>query len=260
MVLNASPLYASKIIKAGALLPDTKTLFAHWDGSLSVAENLAHLRQDNVFGKASRSRIEDILRIFSQRYLRDPAVIEALTTLVSKRVPSETLDPILYFHSAKADNLLRDAVTEILAPIQGRGDTEVTVDDFIRVLTKWVEEGKTAGEWSGPTIVRIAQGLLSALRDFGILEGASKKRISPMYLPVNAFCHIAFCLHQEQPSGMRLLVHPDWNLFFLSREAVERFFIEAHQHRLLEYHAVGRVIRITFPASSLQEYAHAIAE
>jgi hypothetical protein len=28
---SAPPLYSSKIIKAGALLADTKTLLAHWD-------------------------------------------------------------------------------------------------------------------------------------------------------------------------------------------------------------------------------------
>lgn len=34
-------LYSSKIIKAGALLADTKTLLAHWDESQPVADNLA---------------------------------------------------------------------------------------------------------------------------------------------------------------------------------------------------------------------------
>nr|MCU0977713.1 DUF1819 family protein [Pirellulaceae bacterium] len=51
-------LYSSKIIKAGALLADTKTLLAHWDDSLPVADNLAAVRRDNLFGKASRSRVE----------------------------------------------------------------------------------------------------------------------------------------------------------------------------------------------------------
>ena len=54
----------SKIIKAGALLADTRTFLAHWDKSLSETENLARFRQDNLFGKASRSRVEDILVIF----------------------------------------------------------------------------------------------------------------------------------------------------------------------------------------------------
>jgi hypothetical protein len=60
---SSSP-YSSRIIKAGALIGDTKTLLAHWDIRTSVDENLDRVRRDNVFGKASRSRVEDILAIF----------------------------------------------------------------------------------------------------------------------------------------------------------------------------------------------------
>ena len=63
----SSTVYTSKIIKAGALLADTKTMLAQWDDNLSVSENLSRFRRENIFGKASRSRIEDILRIFRQR-------------------------------------------------------------------------------------------------------------------------------------------------------------------------------------------------
>jgi hypothetical protein len=61
--------YTSKIIKAGALLADTKTLLSHWDESVSVPDNLQRVLRENVFGKASRSRIEDMVAIFRQRYL-----------------------------------------------------------------------------------------------------------------------------------------------------------------------------------------------
>lgn len=82
-----------------------------------------------------------------------------------------------------------------------------------------------------------------------------KKRLTPVYLPVESFVYIAFYLKRDQPSGERLLKNPEWQLFFLSRDSVERLFIEAHQHHLLEYQAAGSVIRITFPTDSLEEYA-----
>lgn len=47
------PPYTSKIIKAGALLADTKTLLSYWDVRASVRENLDRMRRENVFGKAS---------------------------------------------------------------------------------------------------------------------------------------------------------------------------------------------------------------
>src|ERR1700694_1714733 len=119
--VRTPPLYSSKIIKAGALLADTKTLLAHWDVATSVHDNLDRLRRENVFGKASRSRVEDILAIFRQRFVTEPELVRALVALVKDRLPAASLDMILYFHAARNDRLLHDAVTELLTPVQARG-------------------------------------------------------------------------------------------------------------------------------------------
>lgn len=257
---RSSAPYSSKIIKAGALIGDTKTLLSHWDASASVADNTDRIQRDNVFGKASRSRVEDILAIFRQRYLAEECVATALVALVRGKFPAAALERILYFHSARADLLLHDTVTEILVPLHEQGLVDINVQEFQRTLAKWVAEGKTTGHWSEPTITRIAQGLLSALRDFGVLQGAVNKKIAPSFLPTESFAYIVFYLKQHQPSGAKLLELPDWKLFFLSREGVERFLFEAHQRALLEYHVAGSVTRLTFPANTLEEYANVLAQ
>ena len=252
--------YTTKIIKAGALLADTKMLFAHWDAAASVRGNLDRFRRENLFGKASRSRVEDILAIFRQRYLADADVTNGLVALVKNRFSAEGLDRVLYFHAAKADPLLHDVVTEVLAPLHAQGRTEVTVTDIQEPLVQWVKEGRTTNRWSAPTLLRVVQGLMATLRDFGVLQGAVNKQIAPTYLPVEVFAYVAFFLKQHQASGAKLMDAPDWKLFFLSHEGIERFLIEAHQHGLLEYHAAGMVTRITFPTKSLEEYANALTQ
>src|SRR6266478_1060471 len=137
--LRSSGPYSSKIIKAGALIGDTKTLLSHWDVGASVDENISRVRRDNVFGKASRSRVEDILAIFRHRYLTEQSVTKALVTLVQKRFPTAALEWLFYFHSARADRLLYDVVTEILVPLHARG---------------WVDINVHACQWSEPTIIR----------------------------------------------------------------------------------------------------------
>lgn len=112
--------------------------------------------------------------------------------------------------------------------MQARGLVHINVQDFQRPLAKWVNEGKTTAHWSEPTITRIAQGLLSALRDFGVLQGAVNKKIAPAYFPIESFAYLVFYLKQHQPSGAKLIELPDWKLFFLQREAVERLLFEAH--------------------------------
>jgi hypothetical protein len=256
----AADRYSSKIIKAGALLADTKTLLAHWDLETSARQNLDRIRRENLFGKASRSRVEDILAIFRQRYLTDDEVIKALVALVQDRLPAVALDRILFFHAAQADPLLHDVVTEWLAPRQSEGAVDIDVADVQRLLVGWGARGMTSGAWSDETTSRVAQGLLSTLRDFGVLQGAVHKRIAPAYIPVAAFAYVLFYLKQRQPSGAKLLEHPVWRLFFLPREGVERFLFEAHQQGLLEYHAAASVTRLSFPVMTLEEYAHVLAQ
>ena len=113
---SCSTPYTSKIIKAGALPADTKTLLSHWDVQETVRVNLDRLRRENVFGKASRSRVKNILAIFRQRYLREKPVTNALVVLVNHHFSSASLDRLLYFHSARADHLLHDISPSYSSP------------------------------------------------------------------------------------------------------------------------------------------------
>jgi hypothetical protein len=258
-VATGSP-YSSKIIKAGALIPDTKALFSAWNLEFSVNENLQRMRRENLMGKTSRSRAEDILAIFRQRYLDEENVARALATIVKRQSNGNTLDRILYFHAVRADTLLHDLVIEQLVPQWSRGVMEIDNNDVEATLKKWVEEGKTSTPWGKSTIRRVRQGALSTLRDFGVLQGAVKKCIAPAYLSVQAFAYIAFYLKQHQPSGAKLLDLVDWKLFFLPHDGTERFLLEAHQQGLLEYHVAGSVVRLTFPVETLEEYANVIIQ
>src|SRR5258707_15294903 len=132
---QSSP-YTSRIIKAGALIADTKTLLSHWDVDASVHENIRRVQRDNVFGKASRSRVEDVLAIFRKRYLTEKSVTKALVTLVRQKFPSPALEPLFYFHSARADQLLYDTVTEFLIPLRAQGLTDINVRDLQRFLAR----------------------------------------------------------------------------------------------------------------------------
>lgn len=252
-------IYTSKIIKAGALVADTKTLLVNWDTTLTVSENLDKFRQENLFGKASRSRVEDILTIFRQRYLTEEFVTKALITLVNCKFSAQGLNCILYFHATQSDRLLHDVVTNLLLSLHHLGRQDISVTDIKNWINQQIAQGKTQTNWSDTTITSCAREILSTLRDFGILRGASKKYLTPIYLPVQSFAYIALYLKQKQPSGEKLINATEWQLFFLSTKAVESFFVEAHQHRLLEYYAAGSIIRIEFPTDSLEEYANVIA-
>lgn len=259
-IATGAPIYTSRIIKASALLADTKALLHAWDLNASVEGNLARVKQANIFGKASRSRIEDILVIFRQRYFDDADVGAMLVTLASHPAGARWLDPLLYFFSAQNDRVLRDFVVDVLFPRSAAGFTDVDVNYVIYTLRQWVAEGKTTKPWGDATVERVAQGILATLRDFGVLRGAAKKQLAPVYLDPEPFALVAFWLQQQVRAGAAVVHSDEWRLFFLPVTGVERFLVEAHQHHLLNYLAAGAVVRIDYPASTLTEYAHVLLE
>ena len=189
--------YTSKILKTTAQLDDTKTLLAYWDEEIGIKDNFAKIRDQNILGKSSRSRIEDELRIFRQRYFFDPEVSSALSYFVKNNVPNEMLHPILFYFSAKADTLLYDTTTDILDSFTKQGRKFITVDETKQEIQKFVDDGKTTTRWSESTILRVARHLLATLRDFGMLDGEMKKKISSIYLPNEAFAFIALYLYND---------------------------------------------------------------
>ena len=257
---ETSAIYSSRIIKASALIPDTKILLGAWDLGRTVGENLERARHENIFGKASRSRIEDILVIFRQRYFDDPAVGAMLVTLVQRGAPPGWIDPLLYFYSLQNDRTLHDLVVDLLYTRQAAGFNDVPIDVIVRRLRTWVAEGMTTSAWNDVTTARVARGALATLRDFGILHGKATKYLSPLYLPTPVFALVALWLQQRVRSGERVLHSSEWRLFFLPIAGVERFFIEANQEHLLGYQAAGSIIRIDFPKDTLTEYAHVLLE
>ncbi len=253
-------IYTTKLIKATALLADTKTLLASWDLTRDVATNLDEARRSNIFGKASRKRVEDILNIFRQRYFEDEEVGQALVTLTQGNAPGQWIDPLLYYYSVKNDATLRDVVLQVVAPRSMKGYTDLTPEHVTRVVRDWIAEGKTTTSWGEETIERVVRHSIATLRDFGILKGKATKSITPLYLPVESFAFLAFEVWRNLRSGEKVLHNPIWDLFFLPTQGVERFFLEAHQERLLSYHAAGSVIRLEFPANSLVEVANVLVE
>jgi len=253
-------IYSSRILKAGALLDETKTLLSIWNESASIKANIVRFQHENILGKASRSRANDILTAFRQRYLVDERVMQSLILLIKGRYPADSINQILYFHTAMSDPLIHDFASDMLWSKYHRGLQEVSVDETREWIKKTISSGRTKEPWSEYTIRRSARGLTSALRDFGILRGLRNKRLAPIYVSIGAFCYIAFYLHSIGHYGKSLLESPEWRLFLLDPQDVEQHLIDAHQVHLLEYRAAGSVIRIDFPVGTMEDYCRVILE
>lgn len=253
---DSATIYTSRLQKAGAQLDDMRRLILEWDGGPGCAERLI---EANVLSHPSRTRSRDvIMRAFVPRYVdsNPPDLWKPLAILERGGWSLDHLRPLHYWAAASSEALLRDFVLEGLSRYHARGYREVGTEEVLAFLSRVPSERFPKGPWSEKVSLRVAQGLLSALRDFGLLEGAAKKRLTPVYLPVKTFAMLAFLRFAAGLRGRAMLGDTCWRLFFLGEQAAERLFLEAHQQKLLSYYAAGSAIRIEFPVLDIEEYAH----
>lgn len=237
-----------------------RRLLLEWDGAPGCAERIIRA---NAVSAPSRYRVLDVVtRTFIPRFVQsEPADLwRAVRVLEQAHWPQGALLPIHYYAAAAAEPLLWDFVVEALNQKLAHGHPEVRVSDVLRFLDRSSDTRFQAARWSKEVSIRVARGLLAALRDFGVLSGAVKKRLTPLYLPPESFAFLARVRHELGSRGHPALRDECWRLFFLGETAVERLFLEAHQRKLLSYLAAGSVIRIDFPGASLEDYARELAQ
>lgn len=251
--------YNSRLQKGGALLEDMRLLVRHWQNT-GINGQQDTVVAENLLGKHSRARATDTLRrTFLPRFVngRPPQAWKILRELEDRNLPVEILRPVYYWITARSERLLYDFVgTELLHYSKSQTQSITTEDVCGWISSQLATCGK---RWSQTVTTKVARGVLATLRDFGILEGASKKHIAPVYLPVESFAYIAFALHQEAVSGPHLVQHRDWLLFLFSPPVVEHMFLEADRHGLLRFQAAGEIVRIDFPAINFEEMANVVA-
>lgn len=252
--------YTTRLQKGGALVADMRRLTLEWGEKAGRARELV---ASNATSSPSRLRARDVVtRTFIPRFVRStPADIwRPLAVLEHASWPQAALLPIHYYVTAASDALLWDFVTGPLAERQARGVLDVATRDVTRWLAGVPDAAFEKGRWTPTVQEKVARGALAALRDFGVLAGTVKKRLTPLYLPVESFAFLARVRREVGVQASAALHDAAWNLFFLSDTAVERFFVEAHQLGLLAYHAAGSLVRLDFPGSSLEDYACELVE
>jgi len=251
--------YNSRLIKGGALLEDMRLLVRHWEDSNSDYHGDVTLVND-LLSSCSSSRARDIFfQVFLPRFVNGSPrrALKIVRELEDRNVSIEILRPVYYWITARNERLLYDFVCDELLLRNQRQEQTVTTDSVVAWLkSRLTVCGKT---WSEAVTIRVAQGILATLRDFGILEGAAKKRVAPVYIPIESFAYIAFAIWKEGTTGSSLVNHNDWALFLFSPSVVERISLEADRHGLLRYQAAGGIVRIDFPFYNFEEMADAIA-
>lgn len=246
----------SRIIKGGAMLDDTRRLVESWDDSRTPDENLEAFRAENLLAKSSRKRAEDTLQILRQRFVDPgPHLVPTIRVLVRN---ARAFREACYYEAARNDELLAYVAEEILFDWRDRRRFSLTTEDVVRALLDRPPEPSVA-EWGEQTRVRVVHGVLSALRDFGVLEGKANKRIAPASLSVPGFVYILARLREQGLSTAETIDSSVWRRWLLEQRDVRALLLEADREGVIRFSDAGSVVRIDWHYDSLEEIARAVA-
>ena len=248
--------YSTRIIKGGALLEESRRFVESWDDELTTEINLEQFLTQNLLGKRSRSRAEDTIAILRQRFVEPgPEIIRALRSLT---IRADSFRDACYFETARNDELLAYTAAQALRRLRDRGGSMIRVSDLERELLERPPD-ETIRAWGQSTRTRVIHGLLSALRDFGVLAGRANKRIAPSHITFTGFVYVLGRLRQLTSSSHELVTSDTWGWWLLDDSQVRSQLLEADREGVLRYRDAGSTVRIDWRIDGLEEVVRAVA-
>lgn len=255
-----TPHYTSRLLKGGAALEDTRRVVELWDVTTDPETNLDRISKENQLGKTSRSRLDDVLnRVIRPRFVAPgPHIIPAMKGLLADH---RAFVEAAYFEASRSDDLLAVFAEGPLWEWWNEGRIGVTVNETANWLEMVAREGK-APNWTASVRTRTAQGLLSTLRDFGVLRGTTRsprKEFVPPAMSPRGFSYVAWREHERGSSSRALVYGSVWHRWLLDTPAVLSLFDQAARLGVLRFSSAGSMVRVDWLSASLAEVTGAAA-
>ena len=241
------------------MISEAYELLARWDFAASKRENLDRMEHENYIGASSSTWLRDVRKVLGRRL--DPEGRDrSLVTLAKGGCDADDWKPILLWHITRDEFLLRDFLINWLAVAHDDGIYRVRPEDLHEHLRTVSERGgETEHPWTDATLARVATGLLRISGDFGLLTAGSVKEFVGYRVPERSLPYLLHAvLEHEGGSPRRMMASPDWRMYLMRPEDLERDVLRLHQFRLVDYQVAGSLVQISFPEESASAYAEAM--
>ncbi|MCK6527602.1 DUF1819 family protein [Myxococcota bacterium] len=240
----------------GALVEPTYDLFRHWDLSRPRKWNLDRLKSADPVGAGSANWWRDLAKTVNRRFDtegRDRVLVE----LARRGLALETFRPLLLWHMTRDEFLVRDFLSRWLYDQHAAGAFRIRTEDVAPYLDGLHdrEDVEIKERWSPSTTSRVASGLLRMAVDFGLMTGTLAREFVPYHLPDDAFLYLLHAAAREEPNPHRLVHAPDWRMYLMGPDDVQRELFRLHQLGRLRYEVAGSVAELRLPRASAEEFA-----
>lgn len=254
MDTSRASVVSSYTIIRGALIEETYMVFRDWDFTRSTESNLDAVRRTNSVGAKSASWLVEISKVLHRRF--DPSARDrTLVDLAQRGCPLELWRPLLLWHMTRDEFLLRDFLVHWLFKHFAQGTLRIRTPDLVPYLKALHHNGIVDEPWRDSTLKRVASELLRISVDFGLLRGSITREFTSYHLPDESFIYLLHAMRDRQPNALDVVHSPDWHMFLMDADDVERELFRLHQFRRVHYEVAGSLAQLKLPCNSAADYA-----
>lgn len=213
-----------KIAHHGAYIAETKTILRTYADCQSYDQLKRHVLQENIINKDTDEYRTNILREVSRRYIPSTDTYQEtpLIRTLTSDVRTDVVDWCLYYEFAQ-DPFISLLTREFLFPEFEAGTLSVDSEDVVAFIYSVQDEYSGLRDRSDSTIKEAATKYLSALRNFGLLEGTQRKEFAVTYTPDEAVAYVVYRLFEDGVTSARDIIdHDGWELLLMDESEVQR--------------------------------------
>ena len=248
---------SQRLLRKGALVEETYTLFAQWAEDESFDKNFDRIFYGHFRSEGWKKEVRSTLH----RRFRDLEDAKPLIELAQRSYNLIDWKLCLHFWIALRETMYGIFLENWLFPQYVSGCLLLRTEDAVPyVRQSWKTLNATRAPLSEYGAVRTARDLLRMARDFGLLEGEGPtKKFASLHLSDDLFLYFCHTVETEEKSTSRIPASNLWKLLMLDQERVHDHLLRLHQYRKLDYQIAGSLVQLTLPCASASEYAKRMA-
>jgi hypothetical protein len=243
--------YSARNSSKGALLEETARVFLLISTGASLDTVREQVFRGSVLTQRSFHNRKRIWTTISHRYLLKNE--QWLELLLSQKCQlgahCAEFSSLLYVLYALRDRLTFDFVTQVLWLKDHWTRPAISPNDILDLLTAAVPDQPQIARWSEATRIKLARSVLTALRDFGLLEGKQKKVLVQPPLPLATAEIILRILVREGFRGRQILENHAWRLFLLKESDVAQVLSKLAFDGIIRFEKAGTTVVLETPSA-----------
>jgi hypothetical protein len=221
---DATPSLDPKIAHHSTYIDETKRILRTYVECESYEDLERRVVEENILNKDTDEYRTNILREVSRRHIPDKSEYTEtpLMKVMSADVRSDVTDWCLYYEFAQ-DPFIRLVTLDFLYPEFERGTLAVQATDIVTFIESIQEDYADLRDRSESTVNEAATKYLTALRNYGLLEGTQRKEFAVTYVPDETVAYVVYRLFQKgAKSAADVIEHDDWKLFLMNESEAQR--------------------------------------